>query len=237
MKTILFILIFPLAALLPGKELKAQVFDIKPWSGTYPDMQGTYPLSFIAFKGWLIPVPHVFIRTWPTHYYVEVVALPVYDTEGYAGLLKVNLLKLAERLFEKSQMKGRHEETEQIKNNTEIQRDIEKKIFDANSDQLPDVYSISSGFIRLYVSIANMDKLDNCQWLRQTYQKEADELLTRFISVNLFITDHGKKLEAFDEIRYDLNKQIGETDYTYRKVLHLQAFNNNVPQSYAFLKD
>lgn len=237
MKTILFILIFPLAALLPGNELKAQIFDIKPWSGTYPDMQGTYPLSFIAFKGWLIPIPHVFIRTWPTHYYVEVVALPVYDTEGYAGLLKVNLLKLAERLFEKSQMKGRHEETEQIKNNTEIQRDIEKKIFDANSDQLPDVYSIASGFIRLYVSIANMDKLDNCKWLRQTYQKEADELLTRFISVNLFITDHGKKLEAFDEIRYELNKQIGETDYTYRKVLHLQAFNNNVPQSYAFLKD
>jgi len=82
-----------------------------------------------------------------------------------------------------------------------------------------------------------MDKLDNCQWLRQTYQKEADELLTRFISVNLFLTDHGKKLEAFSEIREELNKQIGETDYTYRKVLHLQAFNANIPQSYAFLKD
>jgi predicted type IV restriction endonuclease len=99
------------------------------------------------------------------------------------------------------------------------------------------VYSLASGFIRLYVSIANMDKLPNCKWLRQTYQKEADELLARFISVNLFLTDHGKKLEAFDEIRCELNKQIGETDYTYRKVLHLQAFNNNVPQSYAFLKD
>ncbi|MDD2306985.1 MAG: hypothetical protein PHP53_19940 [Prolixibacteraceae bacterium] len=237
MKTILFILIFPLAALLPGKELKAQVFDIKPWDGTYPDMQGTYPLSFIAFKGWLIPVPHVFIRTWPTHYYVEVGALPVSDTEGYAGMLKVNLLKIIERLIEKAQMKSRHEETGQIKSNTEIQRDIEKKIFDANSDQLPDVYSLASGFIRLYISIDNMDKLDNCQWLRQTYQKEADELLSRFISVNLFLTDHGKKLEAFDEIRSELNKQIGETDYTYRKVLHLQAFNNNVPQSYTFLKN
>jgi hypothetical protein len=237
MKTILFILIFPLAALLPGKELQAQIFDIKPWDGTYPDMQGTYPLSFMAFKGWLIPVPHVFIRTWPTHYYIEVDAALVYDTEGYAGILKVNLLKIIERLIEKSQMQKRHEETTQIKNNTETQRDIEKKIFDANSDQLPDVYSIASGFIRLYVSIANMDKLDNCKWLRQTYQKEADELLTRFISVNLFLTDHGKKLEAFDEIRCELNKQIGETDYTYRKVLHLQAFNNNVPQSYAFLKD
>ena len=50
MKTILFILILPLAALLPGKELKAQVFDIKPWNGTYPEMEGTYPLSFMAFK-------------------------------------------------------------------------------------------------------------------------------------------------------------------------------------------
>ncbi len=237
MKTILFILISSLAVLLPVKELKAQIFEIKDWDGTYPDMNGTYPLSFMAFKGWLIPVPHVFVRTWPTHYYIDLISAPVYDTEGYVGLLKVNLLKIVERLIEKSQMKGRHEETEQIKNNTQIQRDIEKKIFDSNSDQLPDVYSIASGFIRLYVSIDNMDKLDNCRWLRQTYQKEADELLTRFIAVNLFLTDHGKKLEAFDEIRCELNKQIGETDYTYRKVLHLQAFNNNVPQSYAFLKN
>ena len=67
MKTLLFILLLPLAALLPGKELKAQIFDIKPWSGTYPDMQGTYPLSFMAFKGWLIPVPHVFILAWASY--------------------------------------------------------------------------------------------------------------------------------------------------------------------------
>lgn len=237
MRTLLFILFLSLAILLPGKELKAQIFDIKSWNGTYPEMEGTYPLSFIAFKGWLIPVPHVFIRTWPTHYYIEVDAALVYDTEEYAGMLKTNLLKIIERLIEKSQMEKRHEETTQIKNNTETQKEIEKKIFDSNSDQLPDVYSIASGFIRLYLSIDNLDKLPNCKWLRQTYQKEADELLARFISVNLFLTDHGKKLEAFDEIRCELNKQIGETDYTYRKVLHFQAFNANVPQSYAFLKD
>jgi hypothetical protein len=237
MKTLLFILLLPLAALLPGKELKAQIFDIKPWSGTYPDMQGTYPLSFMAFRGWLIPVPHVFIRTWPTHYYIEVDAALVYDTEEYAGMLKTNLLKIIEKLIEKSQMQKRQEETQQIKDNTQTQKEIEQKIFDAESDQLPDVYSIASGFIRLYLSIESLDKLDNCKWLKQTYQKEADELLSRFISVNLFITDHGKKLEAFDEIRCELNKQIGEADYTYRKVLHLQAFNNNIPQSYTFLKE
>ncbi len=237
MKTLLFILLLPLAAVLPGKELQAQIFDIKPWSGTYPDMQGTYPLSFMAFKGWLIPVPHVFIRTWPTHYYIEVDAALVYDTEEYAGMLKTNLLKIIEKLIEKSQMQKRQEETQQIKDNTQTQKEIEQKIFDADSDQLPDVYSLASGFIRLYLSIESLDKLDNCKWLKQTYQKEADELLARFISVNLFITDHGKKLDAFAEIKEELAKQLGEADYTYRKVLHLQAFNNNIPQSYTFLKD
>ncbi len=237
MKTILFILLFPWTAMLPGKELQAQVFAIKSWNGLYPDMQGTYPLYFMAFKGWPIPTPHEFIRIWPTHYYFQVVSMPTYDLQDYSSELKVSFLRIVAKQLEKSQMKKRQEETQQIRENTEIQRDIEKKIFDANSDQLPDVYSIASGFIRLYISIDNLDKLPNCQWLRPTYQKEADELLTRFITVNLFLTDHGKKMEAFSEIREELNKQLGETDYTYRKVLHLQAFNANVPQSYAFLKD
>ncbi len=237
MKKHFLILVTALSLLFAGKNLKAQIIDIKSWNGTYPEMNGKYPLTFIAFKGNLFPVPREFIRLWPTHYYYEVVSVPTYDIGDYASELKVSFLRIAAKLLEKSQMKKRQEETEQIKNNTEIQRDIEKKIFDSNSDQLPDVYSIASGFIRLYISIDNMDKLDNCKWLRQTYHKEADELLTRFIAVNLFLTDHGKKLEAFEEIKQELNQQMGEVDYTYRKVRYFQAFNANVPQSYAFLKE
>ena len=134
-------------------------------------------------------------------------------------------------------MEKRHEETTQIKSNSESQRDIEKKIFDANSDQLPDVYDIASGFVRLYVGIIRLDKLDNCKWLRSIYQKEADELLTRFVSVNLFQTDHGKKLEAFEEIKKELDKQIGEADYTYRKVHYCRFYANNTNQSYSFLTE
>jgi hypothetical protein len=237
MKKHSLILATVLALQIAGKNLEAQIIAIKSWDGTYPEMNGKYPLTFIAFKGNLFPVPHEFIRLWPTHYYYEVVSMPTYDLKDYASELKVSSLRIAAKLLEKSQMKKRQDETEQIKSNTEIQRDIEKKIFDANSDQLPDVYSIASGFIRLYISIDNMDKLDNCKWLRQTCRKEADELLTRFIAVNLFLTDHGKKLEAFSEIREELNKQLGEADYTYRKVRYYQAFNANVPQSYAFLKE
>ena len=237
MKKHFLILATVLVLLFAGKNLEAQIIDIKSWNGAYPDMNGKYPLTFIAFKGNIIPIPHEFIRLWPTHYYYEVVSVPTYDIGDYASELKVSFLRIAAKLLEKSQMKKRQEETEQIKNNTEIQRDIEKKIFDSNSDQLPDVYCIAAGFIRLYTSIDNMDKLDNCKWLRETCQKEADELLTRFIAVNLFLTDHGKKLEAFEEIKQELNKQIGEADYTYRKVLHFQAFNANIPQSYAFMKE
>ncbi len=238
MKSILSILIILLVMIHSQSELKAQITDIKPWHGTYPDMGGTYPLSFIAFKGSLIPIPHVFIRTWPTHYYVEVVAEPTYDIKEYTSLLKVNLLKIAEKLIQKQQMKGRQEETQQIKDNTQMERDTEKTIFDANSDQLPDIYNIASGFIRLYASINRLDelnKLNDCSWLKSIYQKEADELLTRFITVNLFQTDHGKKLEAFAEIQKELNQQIGETDYTYRKVHHYQIYTNDVSQSYSFL--
>lgn len=237
MKKLFLITAFSLVLVFAGKNLKAQVFDIKSWNGTYPEMNGTYPLSFIAFKGSIIPIPHVFIRTWPTHYYMEVVAEPTYDTEDYISELKVNFLKIAARVLEKSQMKQRQEETEQIKSNTEMQRDIGKKIFDARSDQLPDVYGIAAGFVRLYISINTLDKLDNCKWLKQICQQEADDLLTRFVAVNLFQTDHGKKLEAFEEIKQELDSQIGEADYTYRKVHHYQFYASNTSQSYLFLKN
>lgn len=235
MKTRICILAIFLLVILFVQKLKAQVFEVKSWHGDYPEMNGTYPLSFVAFKGSLIPIPHVFIRTWPTHYYVEVDALPVSDSQGYADLLRINFLKIVSRLIEKSQMKDRHEETTQIKDNTQTQQEIEKKIFDARSDQLPDVYNIVSGFVRLYLGINQLDKLDNCGWLKQSCQREADELLTRFITINLFQTDHGKKLEAFAEIRTELNHQIGDVDYAYRKVHHYQFYAHNTSQSYSFL--
>jgi len=224
-----------LSVSLSGEKAKAQGFDIKPWHGDYPEMKGSYPLSFIAFKGWLIPVPHVFIRSYPTHYYVEVGALPVSDAGGYTELLRINLMKIVSRLIEKGQMKDRHDETSGIRDNTRAQKEIEKKIFDAQCDQLPDVYSIASGFVRLYISINRLDKLETLGWLKQMCEKEADQLLTRFISVNLLQTDHGKKLEAFSEIHRELNRQIGDVDYTYRKVHHYRFYTNNVSQSYFFL--
>lgn len=238
MKTILFILAILLAAILPVKESKAQVFEIKTWPGLYPEMNGSYPLTFVAFKGTLIPMPYVFVKLWPTHYYLQSGALQVIDAGQMSKEMKIGLLKIAEKFFEKSQMIKRHEETTQIKNNTERRRDISKTIFDAQFDQLPDVYQISAGFVRLYGSINKMKKLNeisDCTWLVKTYQKEADDLLLRFVSINLFEADHGKKIEAFSQVRKELSGLMGETDYTYRKVHHYQFYANDVSQSYSFL--
>lgn len=215
----------------------AQLIDIKPWHGYYPEMGGDYPLSFVSFKGWLFPRPHFFVRYWPTHYYMEVGALPVSDSEGYADVTRINLMKLIEKLFEKIQMKQRQEATEGTRDNTQGQKEIEQELFDSRSDELPDIYKLAAAFIRLYQSLNRLDKLDNCSWLKNMLEKDADGLLVRFISVNLLQTDHGQKLEAFAEIYRELNRQIGDADYTYRKVHYFQYYAQEAGRSYTFLTE
>jgi len=227
------ILIIELTSIL---QLRAQAFAIKSWRGTYPQMNGSYPLSFMAFKGgFIIPVPHFFVRTWPTHYYIELGAAPVTDSENLTGSIKTGFLRIVEKILERSQMQKRSEETAQIKENNLQQRDIELKLFNSWSDYLPDVYGIADQFIRLYQSINNLEKQANAGAIAQISRREADELVVRFIMVNLLQTDHGKKLEAFSEIRSELTRQIGETDYVNRKVYHFNFFSQDAGNAYAFL--
>jgi hypothetical protein len=216
-------------------QLRGQVFEIKSWGGTYPDMNGSYPLSFVSFQGFLPPVPYFFIRTWPTHYYIEVGAAPVTDAPELAGSIKTGFLRIVEKLLEQSQMQLRSEETTQIKDNNLQQRDIELKLFNARSDSLPDLYNIAAQFIRIYQSISVLGRQQNTAAIAGICHREADELLVRFLMVNLLQTDHGKKLEAFAEIRNELTRQLGETDYVNRKVYHFNFYKQTSASSYAFL--
>lgn len=213
---------------------KAQLIDIKPWHGTYPDMEGTYPLTFISFTGWLIPVPHVFVRTWPTHYYLEVGALPVTDGGEIAGELKTGLLRILSKALERSQMKGRMEETEQIKINTDDTHQISQKLFDARSDELSDIYKLSAVFILLYQKLNRLGALDNSAKIHPIYEKEADQLLLQFLSINFLQTDHGSKLQSFTGINQELNKLQGEVDYIYGKLHFFNSYEKQ-PLSYSFL--
>ena len=168
------------------EQSKAQLIEIKPWHDYYPEMEGTYPLTFISFTGWLIPIPHVFVRTWPTHYYVEVGALPVTDGGEIAGQLKTGLLRIAAKAIERSQMKGRQEETEGIKVNTDFTQQIGDKLFKARSDELSDIYNLAAQFIKLYQKVNKIGGLSNSGKLYSIYEKKADQLLMQFLMVNLF---------------------------------------------------
>ncbi|QIA09130.1 hypothetical protein [Draconibacterium halophilum] len=234
MKRITILLMTILLILTLTKETKAQIIEIKPWHGYYPEMEGAYPLTFIAFSGWLIPIPHVFVRTWPTHYYVEVGALPVTDAGEIAGELKTGLLRLVAKAIERSQMKGRQEETEGIKVNTDFTQQISDKLFDARSDELGDIYKLAAQFIKLYQKVNKLGSHNNSAKIHSIYEKEADQLLMRFLMVNLFQTDHGSKLDAFTKISQELWKLLGELDYTHGKLLFFNSYSSQT-LSYAFL--
>ncbi len=217
-----------------AEQSKAQLIEIKPWHGYYPEMEGTYPLTFIAFTGWLIPIPHVFVRTWPTHYYVEVGALPVTDGGEIAGELKTGLLRIVAKAIERSQMKGRQEETEGIKVNTDFTQQISDKLFDARSDELSDIYKLAAQFLKLYQKVNKLGSLKNSAEIHSIYEEEADQLLMQFIMVNLFQTEHGSKLDAFTSISREMWNLLGELDYTHGKLLFFNSYNSQ-PLSYSFL--
>jgi hypothetical protein len=233
-KVIFFITIAVLALVVFPGTATSQIIEVKKWTGTYPDMDGTYPLTFISFTGWLIPVPHVFVRTWPTHYYVEVGALPVTDATEIAGSTKTGLLRVAAKMLERYQMKGRHDETVLIKDNTDFQKRIEEKIFNSRSEKLEDLYQLAQRFIDLYKKVDRIGQLPNSGQVKKILEKEADQLLLRFLMVNLLQTDHGEKLNAFSEINTVLHKLLGEVDYTYTKI-HFFSNYNKEHISYSFL--
>lgn len=224
-----------MAVAIAVQPVSAQTVAIKSWHGYYPEMNDHYPLSFIAFKGWLFPVPHLFIRSWPTYYYVEAGALPVSDGTEYAGRTQTGFLRIAVRLLEQSLVHGRLNEVGQIKDNTQLRQDIARRLFTARSDELPDIYGLADGFIQLYTKINRLEQLEGAGDIRRLMMQEADELVTRFLMVNLLQTAHGEKLEAFGRIRKELQHQLGETDYTFRKIRHFRFFQSDSPDAYAFL--
>jgi hypothetical protein len=222
-----------LTILLPGNA-KSQVVAIKTWTGTYPEMNEKYPLTFIAFKGILPPIPHAFIRVWPSHYYYDVISIPVTDAPEIAGQVKTGLLRIAAKMLERSQMKGRHEETVLIKDNTDFQKQIEEQIFNAQTDQLEDLYQLAERFIQLYTKVDRLGDLQNSTGVKVLFEKESDQLLMRFLMVNLFQSEHGDKLHAFSEINTTLNKLLGEVDYTFRKIYFFSNYKE-VSTGYSFL--
>ncbi|MBW6537680.1 MAG: hypothetical protein K0B11_21905 [Mariniphaga sp.] len=229
-------LFFLLTLCLTTDKASGQLIEVKSWTGTYPDMNGSYPLTFIAFKGELIPIPHFFVRYYPTHNYKDLIAMNVIDATEIAGKLRTDILKSIFKIMEKSLMEGRFLETTGIKINTTEQKAIAKKIFNARFDQLEDIWQITEGFIRLYQKISRFDEDTAPKEIKRIFRKETDELFIRFLLVNLMESGHAQKIDSFSEISRELTRLTGETDYTFKKVRFFEYAQEETPfASYTFL--
>lgn len=216
-----------------AQELKP--FEIKKWNEEYPDMKGSYPLTFLAFKGKLIPIPYLFVRIYPSHYYLGLTSMPVTDASVIAGEVKTGLLRIAARLLEQNFMEGRRDKTAATKNFREIQREINLEIFKSRGDALQDFFSLSYRFVEIYAALARLGSLENSADIRQILEREADILLARFLMVNLLEAGHGKKLQEFALLKKEIENLLGEIDYTRQKIAYYTYTGNAEPNSYFFL--
>lgn len=237
MKSILIKILFLILLFFLGFVIiaDAQSIAIKKWKGRYPKMNNHYPDAFICFKGWLPPKPHLFIRTPATHYYWKVKSGLVTDSKEISGKLKTGALRLLAKTLEKSQFKGRHKEVSQTKAMNEIQTGISSLIYNAKKDELADLYNTAAALYTLYHELDAFKDLKEGNRVKKILKKEADQLLSRFLMINLLETDHGEKFKAFSELQKSLTHLKGEVDYTYNKLFYFQSFGDSTNRNLAFL--
>lgn len=234
-KMIVMILFLPLFLLVQTEETKAQAVAIKKWKGRYPRMNNNYPQAFISFKGWLPSVPHLFVRVSPTHYYWKVKSIPVTDAKEVSGKVQTGLQRILARMMEKSHFKGRQKETGMIKLLNEFQKQIDQTLFDSRKDQLADIYGLTEAFLQIYDRIDDFKASHGGGKIKKNMKREVNELLEQFLLINLLESDHGKKFQAFTDIRTELIQFFGEVDYSISKVNYYQSFGKQESRSYAFL--
>lgn len=233
-KLISFLIVFFLL-FHPTGIISGQVVATKKWKGRYPKMNNDYPDAFIAFKGWLPPVPHMFIKAPFTHYYLKVNSTLSIDSGEIVGKLKTGLMRLIAKLLERSQFKGRYQETGWIKMMTDLQKQIDQKLFDSRFDHLEDLYGLTETFIALYENLDRLDHLENGGEVKKVLKQEANEMLEQFLMVNFMESEQGEKLQAFTDLKISIHKFNGELDYTYNKLKFFNLFTTQHTGSYAFL--
>jgi hypothetical protein len=229
------IIILLLIASLDISKASGQVFEVKKWTGTYPDMNGTYPMAFIAFKGGIIGVPYLFIRSWPTHYYWNALSVPVIDATEVSGKTKTGLAKIIMKLIEQSLMNGRYIEKGLIKINTKQQQEIVQKIFDTRFDQLDDLRELTEMFLKVYHKIDRISGTGVNVKIKSLLKEEANELFSRFLLVNLLESNHGDKIDSFGNLKTEITNLLGEVDYTFKKLQYFESFGMSAQVSYSFL--
>ena len=214
--SILFLLMSPGIAQTP--------FAIKKWKGRYPSMKNDYPLTFVCFKGWLPPVPHFFVRLYPSHYYYYLNSIPVSDASVYTDVTIKHVLKTVFKNIDKNALKESMEQVSGIKLNQVDQHDIESFLQDSRGVVLEDVFHVGASFSKARVALDRMGaKYLNTDVIK-TYERELNRLMESYVMLNLMDAEQGDKVREMQEIRISLKKLTGSIHYCSQKMDYHQTF-------------
>ena len=230
-----FVLTFTIILLTFISSQAQSAFAVKKWKGRYPRMNNDYPLSFVCWKGWLPPVPHFFVRIYPTHYYYYLNSLPVYDTKSYVNMGLYDGLKMVLKNIDKNALQNSLEEISGIKLNQTQHEGIEDFLRQSRLTELPDIYNISLNFYEALQAL-NLLKAQNIpNGISQTFEEDIRRYLDELLMINQLDAKQGDKLKAMTALNQEVRQLTGIIHYTAHKVYSYQQLNNEQAFHLAFL--
>jgi tetratricopeptide (TPR) repeat protein len=198
-------------------------------------MNNDYPLAFVSWKGWLPPVPHFFVRIYPSHYYYYLNSLPVYDTKSYLDMGLKDGLKLVFKNIDRNALRRSMEAITGIKLNKAAQEAIEHFLRQSRLSNLGDVYQTSDLFYRAIQALNQLRQLNVTNEICQAFENDIRNYLEELILINRLDADQGDKLKAMAEINRAVQKLTGTIYYTSHKIRSYQQQSQTAAPNLSFL--
>ncbi|WP_430811065.1 MULTISPECIES: hypothetical protein [unclassified Carboxylicivirga] len=229
--TLLILLLVICASLTEAQS----AFAIKKWKGRYPRMNNDYPVSFVCWKGWLPPVPHFFVRIYPTHYYYYLNSLPVYDAKSYLNMGLYDGLKLVLKNIDKEALQKSMEEVSGIQVNQLIHQGIEDVLRQSRLTALPDIYQTSAVFYEAIQALDGLKQANVSEDITEGFERDIQNYLEELLLINQLDAEQGGKVQAMADINQSLRQLTGTIHYTAHKIASYQQQSQPWTSSLSFL--
>ena len=218
-----FFFILLILLVFTGVQIEAQdAFAVKKWSGRYPTLNNDYPFTFVCWKGWLPPVPHFFVRLYPSHYYYYLNSVPVYDVKSYAEEGIYQVLKLVLKELDRSTIEKTLNKIEGIQLNQSGQEAIETFLRDSRLREIPDLYANQDALLNSQISMET--DADLPKELMDVFIKEIQRSQEDYSMINKMDCLQEDKIRANTTVNNALRELNGTILYTIQKVQYWQYY-------------
>jgi hypothetical protein len=210
-------------------------FGIKKWKGRYPRMNNDYPLAFVSWKGWLPPVPHFFIRIYPSHYYYYLNSLPVYDAKSYLETGLYDGLKLVLKNIDRNALRQSMEAVSGIQLNQEARQAIEDFLRQSRLSPLRDIYQTSDHFYQAIQALNQLMQQGVPNEINRQFENDIRHYLEELILINQLDAKQGDKLNAMAKLNQAVRQLTGTIHYTSHKIRSYRQQSQEATSHLGFL--